>query len=150
MAHCLCSEHWWQRCLRCWRKLRRIKVVLEDNVPRPFSQKELNDLVRDLSLLKGSTGLLASRLKGKKSALRQCSYQLLRQQASTEPPFFPLQWRVWCTVQILCSCYSSLGCQSTNSKIKDCSLTAASYHCNLFCYTTATSLPQNPSLTWLN
>ena len=37
----------------------------EDNTPHPFSQKELNDLVRDLSLSKDSAELLASRLKEK-------------------------------------------------------------------------------------
>ena len=45
------------------------EVVLEDNAPHPFSQKELNDLVRDLSLSKDSAEQLASRLKGKKSSL---------------------------------------------------------------------------------
>ena len=39
------------------------KVVLEDNTPHPFSQKELNYLVRDLSLSKDFAELLASRLK---------------------------------------------------------------------------------------
>lgn len=42
------------------------EVVLEDDAPHPFSQKELNDLVRDLSLSKDSAELLASRLKGEK------------------------------------------------------------------------------------
>ena len=42
------------------------EVVLEDNAPHLFSQKELNDLVRDLSLSKDSAELLASRLKEKK------------------------------------------------------------------------------------
>ncbi|CAI5785163.1 Hypothetical predicted protein [Podarcis lilfordi] len=41
------------------------EVVLEDDAPHPFSQKELNDLVRDLSLSKDSAELLASRLKEK-------------------------------------------------------------------------------------
>ena len=41
-------------------------VVLDDDVPNPFLQKELNDLVRDLSLSKSSAELLASRLRGKK------------------------------------------------------------------------------------
>ena len=43
-------------------------VVLEDDAPHPFSQKVLNDLVHDLSLLKDSAELLASRLKEKNSA----------------------------------------------------------------------------------
>ena len=42
------------------------EVVLDDDAPHPFSQKELNDLVRDLSLSKSSAELLASRLKEKK------------------------------------------------------------------------------------
>ncbi|XP_077791890.1 uncharacterized protein LOC144329130 [Podarcis muralis] len=42
------------------------EVVLEDDDPHPFSQKELNDLVRDLSLSKDSAKLLASRLKEEK------------------------------------------------------------------------------------
>ena len=53
----------------------------------PFSQKELNDLVRDLRLSKDSAELLASRLK-EKTPLWQCSHQLLPPQASTVPPFF--------------------------------------------------------------
>ena len=39
--------------------------VLNDDAPHPFPQKELNDLVRDLSLSKSSAKLLASRLKEK-------------------------------------------------------------------------------------
>ena len=38
------------------------EVVLEDNAPHPFSQKELNDLVCDLSLSTDSSKLLVSRL----------------------------------------------------------------------------------------
>ena len=45
------------------------EVVLEDNSPHPFSQKELNDLIRNLSLSKDSAELLASRLKEKNSSL---------------------------------------------------------------------------------
>ena len=41
------------------------QVVLEDDAPHPFSQKELNDLVRGLSLSTDSAELLASRLKEK-------------------------------------------------------------------------------------
>ena len=41
------------------------EVVLEDDAPHPFSQKELNDLVRDLSLSTDSAELLASREKEK-------------------------------------------------------------------------------------
>ena len=42
------------------------EVVLEDNVPHSFSQKELNDLVHDLSLSTDSAELLSSRLNEKK------------------------------------------------------------------------------------
>ena len=38
---------------------------LSDDTPHPFSQNELNDLVRDLNLSKSSAELLASRLKEK-------------------------------------------------------------------------------------
>ena len=53
-------------------------------------------------------------------------------------------------MQILYSFCSSLECYSTNPKIGDCSLTAASDHWNVFCSTTATSLPLYPSLTRLH
>ena len=38
---------------------------MDVDVPNPFTQKELNDLVRDLGLSKSSSELLASRLRGK-------------------------------------------------------------------------------------
>ena len=41
------------------------EVVLEDDAPHPFFDKELNDLVRNLSLSKHSAELLAPRLKEK-------------------------------------------------------------------------------------
>ena len=41
------------------------EVVLEDDAPHPFSQKELNDLLHDPSLSTDSAELLASRLKEK-------------------------------------------------------------------------------------
>ena len=41
------------------------EAVLEDDAPHLFSQKVLNDLVRNLSLSKDSAELLASRLKKK-------------------------------------------------------------------------------------
>ena len=46
-----------------------VEVVLEDDAPHPLSQKELNDLVRDLSLSTNSAELFASRLKKKKTLL---------------------------------------------------------------------------------
>ena len=45
------------------------EVVLEDDAPHPFSQKELNDLFFDLNLSKDSAKLLAPRLKKKNSSL---------------------------------------------------------------------------------
>ena len=45
------------------------ELVLEDDAPHSFSQKELNDLVRDLSLSTDFAELLASRLKEKTSSL---------------------------------------------------------------------------------
>ena len=45
------------------------EVVLNDDALHPFSQKELNDLVHDLSLSKSSAKLLASRLKGNEPPL---------------------------------------------------------------------------------
>ena len=63
---------------------------------------------------------------------------------------FSLQWRTWCTVQILHSFCSSLECHSMNPKTGDCSLTVASDHWNVFCNTMATSLPLYPLLTWLH
>ena len=46
------------------------EVVLEDDAPHPFSQKELNILVCDLSLSMDSAELLAFRLKEKKTLFR--------------------------------------------------------------------------------
>jgi len=40
-------------------------VILDDDDLHPFSQEELNDLVRDLNLSKSSAELLAFRLKEK-------------------------------------------------------------------------------------
>ena len=45
------------------------KVVIEDDAPHPFSQKELNDLFRDPRLSKDTAKLLASRLKERKPPL---------------------------------------------------------------------------------
>ena len=45
------------------------EVVLEGDAPHPFSQKGLNELVRDLSLSTDSAELLASRLKEKNPPL---------------------------------------------------------------------------------
>ena len=58
------------------------KVVLEDDAPHPFSQKELNDLLCDLSWSTDSAELLASRLKEKNSSVTVLA------SASRVPPFF--------------------------------------------------------------
>ena len=121
------------------------EVVLEDDAPHPFYQKDLNDLVHDLSLSMDSTELLVSRLKKKNSALT-----VLTSASSTtgikSTSIFSLQRRTWCTMQILRSFCSSLECHSTNPKSRDCSLTASD-HWNEFCNTMATSLPLYPSTT---
>ena len=69
--------------------------------PHPFSQKELNDLVPDLSLSTDSAELLASRLKEKNLLTVLASASSATGIKSTS--VFSLQWRTWCTVQILCS-----------------------------------------------
>lgn len=47
------------------KKQKKKKVFFDNDSPHPFPQKELNDLVRDLSLSKSSAELLASRLTEK-------------------------------------------------------------------------------------
>ena len=92
------------------------EVVLEDDAPHPFSQKELNDLVRDLSLSIDSAELLASRLKEKK-LLSDRHQEYLRFFLYSEG------------LGVLCRyCAASAQAWSTNPKIGDCSLTAASNH----------------------
>ena len=67
------------------------EVILEDDAAHPFSQKELNDLVCDLSLSKDSTKLLASRSKEKNlSDSAHISFFCNRHQ---EYLCFSLQWR---------------------------------------------------------
>ena len=125
------------------------EMVLEDDAPHPFPQKDLNDLVCNLSLTKDSAELLASRLREKNSSLTvlaSASFATGIRRTS----IFSQQWRTLCTVQILRSFCSSLKGHSTNPKIENCSLTAASDHWNVFCYTTVTSLPLSPSLTRLH
>jgi hypothetical protein len=103
------------------------EVVLDDDFPHPFSQMELNDLVRDLGLSKSSAELLASRLKEKMSFLTVlASLSTATDIKSTY--LFSLQRRTWCTVQILHSFCTSLECHSISRRIGDCSLTAASDH----------------------
>ena len=122
------------------------EVVLEDDAPHPFSQKELNDLVRDPSLSRDIAELLASRSKEKKTSLTVLA-SASSDTGIKSTSVFSLQWRTWCIVKILRSFCSSLVCHKTNPKIGDCSLKAANDHWNVFCYTTATSFPLYPSLT---
>ena len=76
------------------------EVVLEDDAPHPFSQKELNDLVRDLSLSTDSAEVLASRLKEKNLLSDSARISFFRDRHQ-EHLHFSLQWRTLCTVQIL-------------------------------------------------
>lgn len=66
----------------------------------------------------------------KKPPLWHCLHQLFLQHLSRVLPFFSLQWKTWCTVQILCIFCSNLECHSMNPKIGDCSLAAASDYWN--------------------
>ena len=102
------------------------------------------------SLSTDSVELLASRLKEKTPPLWQCSHHVLPLQASRVHLFFSIQWKTWCTMQVLHSFCSSLECHCTNPKIGDVSSTAASDYWNVFCYTMANSLPLYPSLTRLH
>jgi len=101
-------------------------VVLDDDAPHPFSQKELNDLVRGLSLSKSFVELLASRLKEKNLLSDSARITFYRNRHQEFLRFFSMKRRTWCTVQILLSFCTSLECHSMNPKIGDCSLTAAS------------------------
>ena len=75
------------------------EVVLEDNVLHPFSQTELNDLVRDLSLSKDSAELLASRLKGKKNSSLTELASASSASGIKSTFVFSQQWRTWYTVK---------------------------------------------------
>ena len=95
-------------------------MVLEDHAPHPFSQKEMNDLVRDPILPKDSAELLASKLKGKKirSDSARISFFCNGHQEYIRL-FFTVKDLVYCAdIASFCS-------SSTNPKIRDCSLTAA-------------------------
>eukprot|EP00795_Rhopilema_esculentum_P009944 gene9944-18557_t len=60
----------------------------DDKVPDPFSQNELNDLVRDLSLSKSSAELLASRLKDKNLLTDTTHITFYRRRHLEYLPFF--------------------------------------------------------------
>ena len=101
------------------------EVVLNEDAPHPFSQKELNDLVHDLSLSKSSANLLASRLK-EKNLLSDSACITFYHNRHQEFLHFFFEEKNLVTVQILFSFCTSLECHSMNPKIGDCSLTAAS------------------------
>lgn len=100
------------------------EVVLNDDAPCPFSQKELNDLVCNLYCYwhpdwrkrTSSLTVLASPFTA--TVIKSSSVFSLK--------------------------------KSMNPKIGDCSLTAASDRWNVFCFTTATSLPLYPLITQLH
>ena len=76
------------------------EVVFEDHAPHPFFQKELNDLVRNLSLSKDSAELLASRLKEKTSSLTVlASASSAKGIKSTS--VFSLKRRNWCISSVI-------------------------------------------------
>ena len=103
------------------------EVVLEDDAPHPFSQKELNDLVHDFSLSMDSAELLASRLKEKNLLSDSACISFFRNRHQEYLLFFSrVKDLVYCAD--MCSFCSSLECHSTNPKIGDYSLTAASDH----------------------
>ena len=73
-------------------------MVLEDDAPHPFSQKELNDLVRDLSLSTDSAELLASRLKEKNLLPDSARISFFRNRHQEYLRFFsPVKELVYCT-----------------------------------------------------
>ena len=82
----------------------------DHNAPAPltFSQNELNDLVRDLSLSKESSELLASRLKDKHLLSRGVRITSYRTRHQDYLHFF-LKKVTWCTALILRSSCINLG-----------------------------------------
>ena len=95
------------------------EVVLEDDAPHPFSQKELNDIVHGRSLSKDSAKLLASRLKEKILLSDNARISFFRNRHQEYSRFF------FSAVKYFCS---NLECHSTKPNIGDGSLTAASDH----------------------
>ena len=87
--------------------------------------------------------MLASRLKEKKTPLWQCSHQLLPQQASRVPPFFLYSEGLGVLFR-----YCAASAQAWSATVRTQRLKTVHWQ-QLFCYTTATSLPLYPSLTRL-
>ena len=73
------------------------EVVLDDDAQHPFSQMELNDLVRDLGLSKSPAELLTSRLMEKNSPWNSARITLYHNRHVS--PFFSMKSRIWCTVR---------------------------------------------------
>ena len=115
------------------------EVRFSDDIPHPFSQNELNDLVRDLNLSKSSAELLASRLKEKKLSSDDTQIKSFF--------IFSLRKKIWCTAQILFTFCKSSECHIMNPEIGDYSSTTARDHLNVFCSIVVTSLLQYPLLT---
>ena len=98
-----------------------------DDTPHPFSQNELNDLVRDLNLSKSSAELLASRLKEKASCLM--AHVSLFIATGIKNSFISfLKKKIWFTAQILFIFCKGLECHIMNLKIGDYLSTAVRGH----------------------
>ena len=122
------------------------EVVLENNAPHPFFPKGVEWASSWPQLVNGLCRTVDIQIEGKKPPLLKCSHQLLPQQASRVPPFF-LYIEVLGVLCRYCAASAQAWSHSTNPKIGDCSLTAASDHWNVFCSIMATSLPLYPSLS---
>ena len=84
-----------------------------DDTPHPFSQNELNDLVRDLNLSKSGAVLLESRLKEKTSCLMAHS-SLFIAIGIKSSLIFSLKNKIWFTAQILFIFCKRLECHIMN------------------------------------
>ena len=73
------------------------KTDFSDDRPHPFSQNELNDLVRHLNLSKSSSELLASRLKEKKLSCNGTRITFYRNRHQEFLHFFFKKDLVYCT-----------------------------------------------------
>ena len=119
-----------------------------DDRPHPFSQNELNDLVRDINLSKSSSELLASRSKEKNFCLMAQASRFI---ATGIKSFFifSLKKKIWFTAQILFIFCNSMECRIMNPEIGDYLLTAAK-DLNVFCFIMAISLLRYVLLTRLH
>ena len=125
-----------------------------DDTPHPFSQNELNDLVRDLNLSKFSAEFLAYgdwllEIKGKKLLSNGTRITFYRNRHQEFLHFF-FEEKIWFTAQILFIFCKSLECHIMNPEIGDYSSTAVRDPLNVFCSIMATSLLHYPLLTRLH